>query len=85
MVQPQVIRDQHAIEAFKGLDAVDVFILYPRGRVSEVQRRQMSTPSATNVHAISIDGDFDDCQKELKRCLQIRIFQTRLICRELIL
>ena len=46
-----------AIEAFKGLEAVDVFILYPRGRVSEVQRRQMSTPSATNVHAISIDGD----------------------------
>jgi len=55
-----------AIEAFKGLEAVDVFILYPRGRVSEVQRRQMSTPSATNVHAISIDGDFDDCQKALK-------------------
>ena len=55
-----------AIEAFKGLDAVDVFILYPRGRVSEVQRRQMSTPSAKNVHAISIDGDFDDCQKALK-------------------
>ena len=45
---------------------MDVFILYPRGRVSEVQRRQMSTPSATNVHAISIDGDFDDCQKALK-------------------
>ena len=42
-----------AIEAFKGLDAVDVFILYPHGRVSEVQRRQMTTPSESNVHAFT--------------------------------
>lgn len=55
-----------AIEAFRGLDAVDVFILYPHGRVSEVQRRQMTTPSESNVHAIAIDGDFDDCQAALK-------------------
>src|SRR6056300_2043759 len=45
-----------AIEAFRGLDAVDVFILYPHGRVSEVQRRQMTTPSDSNVHALAIDG-----------------------------
>lgn len=55
-----------AIEAFKGLDAVDVFILYPHGRVSEVQRRQMTTPSESNVHALAVDGHFDDCQARLK-------------------
>ncbi len=55
-----------AIEAFRGLEAVDVFILYPTGRVSEVQRRQMTTPTEANVHAISVDGDFDDCQARLK-------------------
>jgi len=55
-----------AIEAFKGLDAVDVFIMYPHGRVSEVQRRQMTTPDAANVHALAVDGDFDDCQARLK-------------------
>ncbi len=55
-----------AIEAFQGLDNVDVFILYPHGRVSEVQRRQMTTPTAKNVHALALDGDFDDCQAALK-------------------
>lgn len=55
-----------AIEAFAGLKNVDVFILYPHGRVSEVQRRQMTTPSAANVHALALDGDFDDCQARLK-------------------
>ena len=55
-----------AIEAFRGLDNVDVFILFPHGRVSEVQRRQMTTPSESNVHALALDGDFDDCQARLK-------------------
>ncbi|MDX8351463.1 threonine synthase [Cognatiyoonia sp. IB215182] len=55
-----------AIEAFRGLEAVDVFILYPNGRVSEVQRRQMTTPVETNVHALAVDGDFDDCQAAVK-------------------
>ncbi|RYH01123.1 threonine synthase [Salipiger sp. IMCC34102] len=55
-----------AIEAFRGLEAVDVFILYPHGRVSEVQRRQMTTPSEDNVHAIAVDGDFDTCQAMVK-------------------
>ncbi|MGZ2258583.1 threonine synthase [Roseobacter sp. A03A-229] len=55
-----------AIEAFRGLDNVDVFILYPHGRISEVQRRQMTTPTESNVHALAIDGDFDDCQARLK-------------------
>ncbi len=55
-----------AIEAFRGLDNVDVFILFPEGRVSEVQRRQMTTPSEANVHALALKGDFDDCQARLK-------------------
>jgi threonine synthase len=55
-----------AIEAFRGLDAVDVFILFPHGRVSDVQRRQMTTPSESNVHALAMDGHFDDCQSRLK-------------------
>ncbi len=55
-----------AIEAFRGLDNVDVFILYPHGRVSEVQRRQMTTPAESNVHALAVDGDFDACQARLK-------------------
>ncbi|PRY95603.1 L-threonine synthase [Hasllibacter halocynthiae] len=55
-----------AIEAFRGNPAVDVFVLYPHGRVSEVQRRQMTTPGETNVHAIAVDGDFDTCQALVK-------------------
>jgi threonine synthase len=55
-----------AIEAFKGLESVDVFILYPHGRVSEVQRRQMTTPAEANVHALAVEGDFDDCQALVK-------------------
>ncbi|WP_299153123.1 threonine synthase [uncultured Tateyamaria sp.] len=55
-----------AIEAFRGLSNVDVFILYPHGRISEVQRRQMTTPIEDNVHAVALDGDFDDCQARLK-------------------
>ncbi len=55
-----------AMEAFRGLANVDLFILYPHGRVSDVQRRQMTTPSESNVHALALDGDFDDCQSRLK-------------------
>ncbi len=55
-----------AIEAFRGLSNVDVFILFPHGRVSEVQRRQMTTPVESNVHALAMDGDFDDCQARVK-------------------
>lgn len=55
-----------AIEAFAGLPQVDVFILYPQGRVSDVQRRQMTTCPAANVHAIAVEGTFDDCQTIIK-------------------
>lgn len=55
-----------AMEAFRGLSNVDLFILYPHGRVSDVQRRQMTTPSEANVHALAIDGDFDVAQARVK-------------------
>lgn len=55
-----------AMEAFRGLANVDVFILFPHGRVSDVQRRQMTTPSEANVHALAMEGDFDDCQARVK-------------------
>ena len=55
-----------AMEAFRGLDNVDVFILFPHGRVSDVQRCQMTTVSEANAHALALTGDFDDCQARLK-------------------
>lgn len=55
-----------AVDAFKGLDQVDIFILYPHGRVSDVQRRQMTGIDAPNVHALAIEGTFDDCQSIVK-------------------
>ncbi len=55
-----------AIEAFAGRDNTDIFILFPHGRVSPVQQRQMTSSAASNVHALSIDGNFDDCQNLIK-------------------
>lgn len=56
-----------AIEALAGLDSVEVVILYPEGRVSDVQRRQMTTVTAANVHAVAVRGTFDDCQSLVKQ------------------
>ncbi|MBL1234669.1 MAG: threonine synthase, partial [Rhodobiaceae bacterium] len=55
-----------AIEAFRGREATDIFILHPQGRVSEVQRRQMTTVLDSNVHNIAVEGTFDDCQALVK-------------------
>ena len=55
-----------AIEAFRGLERADVFILYPSGRVSDVQRRMMTTLEESNIHTLEIDGTFDDCQAIVK-------------------
>ena len=55
-----------AIEACRDRAALDIFILFPEGRVSEVQRRQMTTVASANVHAIAIQGTFDDCQDLVK-------------------
>lgn len=55
-----------AIEACGGRDMVDIVVLHPVGRVSEVQRRQMTTVLAPNVHNVAIEGTFDDCQDLVK-------------------
>ena len=55
-----------AIDAFADRDRTDVFILFPEGRVSDVQRRQMTANGARNVHAVAVRGDFDDCQAIVK-------------------
>ncbi len=64
-----------AIEAFRGSERVDVFFLHPAGRISEVQRRQMTTPAEPNVHAIALDGDFDDCQARVKDLFADPVFR----------
>jgi threonine synthase len=56
-----------AIDAVAGRAKVDIFMLHPKGRVSDVQRRQMTTMLAPNVHNIAIDGSFDDAQAMVKR------------------
>ncbi|HTO32961.1 MAG TPA: threonine synthase [Pararhizobium sp.] len=55
-----------AIDAFAGRDRTDIFILFPHGKVSPVQQHQMTTSTASNVHAIAIEGNFDDCQGLVK-------------------
>src|SRR6201991_1652899 len=55
-----------AVDAFAGLDNVDLVVLFPNGRISEVQRRMMTTTGAANVHALAIEGTFDDCQAIVK-------------------
>ena len=55
-----------ALEACRDRAAIDIFFLYPHGRISEVQRRQMTTVEAANCHAIAIAGNFDDCQDIVK-------------------
>ncbi|MGD1876583.1 MAG: threonine synthase [Kiloniellaceae bacterium] len=55
-----------AIEALRDRAQVDVFMLHPQGRVSEVQRRQMTTVLAPNIHNIALEGTFDDCQDQVK-------------------
>jgi len=66
-----------AIEACRDRAAIEVVILHPQGRVSEVQRRQMTTVLADNVHNIAIDGTFDDCQALLKAMFNDAPFRDR--------
>src|SRR5687767_14217667 len=66
-----------AIEAVRDRRTIDIFMLHPLGRVSEVQRRQMTTVLAPNVHNIAIDGTFDDCQDLAKACFNDLGFRDR--------
>jgi len=67
-----------AIEACRDREAVDIFILYPHGRVSEVQRRQMTTVPSSNVHTIAVEGSFDDCQDLVKAMFNDGAFRDEL-------
>lgn len=63
-----------AIAAFAGSRRTDLFILFPHGRVSPVQQRQMTTSGEANVHAVAVDGHFDDCQALVKAMFADRRF-----------
>jgi threonine synthase len=67
-----------AIDAVRGCKHVDIVILYPAGRTSDVQRRQMTTVEDDNVHAVAIDGTFDDCQDLVKAMFNDAQFRDRL-------
>ena len=66
-----------AIEAVRDRKTIDIFMLFPKGRVSEVQRRQMTTVLAPNVHNIAVQGTFDDCQDLAKACFNDLAFRDR--------
>ena len=66
-----------AAEAFKGSGQVDVVVLFPRGRISDVQQRMMTTVPASNVHAVAIEGTFDDCQALVKSMFNHHAFRDR--------
>ncbi len=66
-----------AIEAFRGSKRVDVVILFPDGRVSDVQRRMMTTPEDKNVHSVAVKGTFDDCQALVKAMFNDHPFRDR--------
>ena len=67
-----------AIEACRDRAALDIVVLYPNGRISEVQRRQMTTVPSPNVHTAAIDGTFDDCQDLVKTMFADEQFRAAL-------
>jgi threonine synthase len=66
-----------AVEAFRGRNRIDLVALYPLGRISEVQRRMMTTAPDANVHAVAIEGTFDDCQAIVKALFNHHAFRDR--------
>ncbi len=66
-----------AVEAFRGRARADLFVLYPQGRISDVQRRMMTTAGDGNVHALAIEGTFDDCQAIVKGMFNHHAFRDR--------
>ena len=66
-----------AVDAFRGRGRVDLFVLFPRGRISDVQRRMMTTAPDDNVHALAIEGTFDDCQAIVKGMFNHAAFRDR--------
>ena len=67
-----------AIDCVKGRDCADIFMLHPKGRVSDVQRKQMTTVIEGNVHNIAIEGDFDNCQALVKALFNDHEFRDQI-------
>lgn len=67
-----------AIAGVRGQDNIDIFIMYPTGRVSDLQELQMTTVPDNNVHCISVDGSFDDCQNIMKQTFGDLAFKEEL-------
>ena len=65
-----------AMEAVAGRERIDIVVLHPAGRTSEIQRRQMTTLDASNVHAVAVDGTFDDCQDLVKAMFNDQAFRA---------
>ncbi|MGZ0229763.1 MAG: pyridoxal-phosphate dependent enzyme, partial [Acidimicrobiales bacterium] len=65
-----------AIEACRDRDTIEIVILHPAGRVSDVQRKQMTTVTSENVHNVALDGTFDDCQDLVKAMFADTEFRT---------
>jgi threonine synthase len=66
-----------AVEAFRQRNQVDLIVLLPNGRISDVQRRMMTTADAPNIHAVAVDGTFDDCQAIVKALFNHHAFRER--------
>jgi threonine synthase len=66
-----------AVEAFRGCAQVDLVVLFPKGRVSDVQRRMMTSAVEGNVHVVAIEGTFDDCQNLVKAAFNHHAFRDR--------
>jgi threonine synthase len=66
-----------AVEAFRGRSQIDLVVLFPNGRISEVQRRMMTTAAEDNIHALAIEGTFDDCQAIVKGLFNHHAFRDQ--------
>lgn len=66
-----------ALAAFAGRENIDIFFMFPEGRVSSVQQRQMTTLQSDNTHAVAINGSFDDCQNMVKAMFSNTAFRDR--------
>jgi threonine synthase len=66
-----------AVEAFRGRSRIDLVVLYPNRRISDVQRRMMTTAADDNVHAVAVEGTFDDCQAMVKALFNHHAFRDQ--------
>ncbi|CAN0499036.1 unnamed protein product, partial [Scytosiphon promiscuus] len=70
-----ILTGSAAIYGLRGKAHVDCFIMFPEGRVSEIQERQMTTVPDANIHCVSVEGSFDDCQDIVKAAFADKPFR----------